>query len=134
VKPVKPAVLGPFVVPWSAPTMTLTCSTVTTEANGNTFTFTWFKDDVTLSGEVGSTLTRSSMAVSDNGVYTCSVTYKGVTSDVSADHTITVCGECGGKQQQQQQQQTNKQTNKQTKNIYFKQQGNFFSYTSLKEH
>jgi hypothetical protein len=90
VKPYTPTIAQPSVY-WQGKTVTLTCTTTTTTSGGHVFTFTWFKDGVTLSGETASVLSKAA-EISDVGNYTCSVTYLSVASDVSNSVTLNVRG------------------------------------------
>jgi hypothetical protein len=90
VKPRRPTIAQPN-PDWEGQNATLTCVTVTTQQGNNYFTFTWFKDGVTLSGETASVFFKTVLA-SDAGNYSCAVTYLGVTSDVSNPVTLKVFG------------------------------------------
>ena len=52
----------------------LTCTVTGADQLNHTITYQWFKDNTTISGETQSTLSFSSLRVSDTGKYRCFVT------------------------------------------------------------
>jgi hypothetical protein len=83
-----PMVNGPdFVIPNL--TLNLTCTANGIDSTSNATTFIWSKDGVTLSQYTGPQLTKTALT-SDSGLYACSVTYLGVTSNVSQPLNLTV--------------------------------------------
>jgi hypothetical protein len=83
-----PMISGPaFVI--AQLTLTLTCTANGVDSTNNAVTFTWFKDSKALTQYTGPQLIKTALA-SDSGLYTCSVTYLGVTSNVSQSLNLTV--------------------------------------------
>jgi hypothetical protein len=73
-------------------TLTLTCAANGIDSTNNAVTFTWFKDSKTLTQYTGPgpQLTKTALT-SDSGLYACSVTHLGATSNVSQPLNLTAC-------------------------------------------
>jgi hypothetical protein len=83
-----PMVNGPdFVI--ANLTLTLTCTVNGIDSTNNATTFTWSKDGVTLSNCTGLQLIKTALT-SDSGLYACSVTHLGATSNISQPLNLTV--------------------------------------------
>jgi hypothetical protein len=67
----------------------LTCAVNGIDSTSNATTFTWSKDGVTLSQYTEPRLTKTALT-SDSGLYACSVTHLGATSNVSQPLNLTV--------------------------------------------
>ena len=61
----------------------------------NVFTYQWYRNGVAITGETGSTLTISSISTTDVGIYSCTPTNSGGTTN-SSSTTISVTSKHNG--------------------------------------